>query len=45
MKKNYVEPPKFEVIEIEIENAVLQTSGIEDFSNGITLGKDDRFYK
>lgn len=38
MKKNYVAPPQIEIIEIEVEDAILATSGVEDFTNGITLG-------
>lgn len=37
MKKNYV-TPSLELIEIEIEDAVLQTSNIENFSKNNTAG-------
>ncbi len=39
MKTNYA-TPQIEVVEIEIEDAILQTSGIEDLSNGSIWGDE-----
>lgn len=42
MNKTYL-APRIEVVEIEIEDLVLASSGVEDFGLGTTLGSSDEF--
>ncbi|MFR9523371.1 MAG: hypothetical protein SNH94_02230 [Rikenellaceae bacterium] len=37
MKRDYL-IPQIEVVEIAIEDAILSTSGVEDFSDGVSFG-------
>lgn len=43
MNKNYL-APQIEVVEIEIEDVILSSSELENFSNGTTIGDSSEFF-